>query len=112
MSTTQLRSASEETSTGATLGFTWTPRDNLSMTVDAYRIEIDDRVVLSGGFDSTDPDIGPILDARGVGGARFFFNSVDTRTQGVDLTVAHDMAWGGGTLATYLGVNVSKTDVT
>ena len=102
----------EETSTGATLGFTWTPRDNLSMTVDAYRIEIDDRVVLSGGFDSTDPDIGPILDARGVGGARFFFNSVDTRTQGVDLTVAHDMAWGGGTLATYLGVNFSKTEIT
>lgn len=102
----------EETSTAATVGFTWTPRDNLSLTLDAYRIEIDDRVLLSGEFDNSDPNIGPILDSLDVGLARFFFNSVDTRTQGVDLTVAHDMALGGGMLATYLGVNVSKTDVT
>ena len=73
----------EEQSTSATLGLTWTPRDNLSVTLDAYRIEIDDRVVLSGEFDNTDPNIGGALDDLGVGLARFFFNSVDTRTTGV-----------------------------
>ena len=102
----------EEQSTSATLGLTWTPRDNLSVTVDAYRIEIDDRVVLSGEFDNTDPNIGPALDGLGVGLARFFFNSVDTRTTGVDLTVSHDMALGGGKLASFLGLNYGKTDIT
>ncbi|RNF82631.1 TonB-dependent receptor plug domain-containing protein [Montanilutibacter psychrotolerans] len=102
----------EETSTGATLGVTWTPRENLSLTLDAYRIDIDDRIVLSGDFDNTDPLIGPILDDLGVGLARFFFNSVDTRTQGVDLTVSHDMDLWGGKLKSYLGANYSKTEVT
>ena len=102
----------EEQSTSATLGLTWTPRDNLSVTVDAYRIEIDDRVVLSGEFDNTDPNIGGALDDLGVGLARFFFNSVDTRTTGVDLTVSHDMPLGGGKLASFLGVNYGKTEIT
>ncbi len=102
----------EETSRGATLGLTWSPRDNLSLTLDAYRIDIDDRVVLSGEFDNSDPAIGPILESMDVGLARFFFNSADTRTQGVDLTVAHDMPLGAGQLATYLGVNYSKTEIT
>ena len=102
----------EEQSTSATLGLTWTPRDNLSLTLDAYRIEIDDRVVLSGEFDNTDPNIGGALDDLGVGLARFFFNSVDTRTTGVDLTVSHDMALGGGMLASFLGLNYGKTEIT
>lgn len=102
----------EETSKGATLGLAWTPRENLSLTVDAYRIEIDDRVVLSGGFDTTDPVIGPILIARGVDNARFFFNSVDTRTEGLDVTGTHEMALGGGKLNTYLGMNFSRTTIT
>ena len=102
----------EETSRGYTLGLTWQPRDNLSLTLDAYRIDIDDRIVLSGDFDTSDPDIGPILEDLGVGLARFFFNAVDTRTEGVDLTVAHDMTLGGGKLSSYLGVNYSKTEVT
>ncbi|TWI08225.1 TonB-dependent receptor plug domain-containing protein [Aerolutibacter ruishenii] len=102
----------EEQSTSVTLGLTWAPRDNLSVTLDAYRIEIDDRVVLSGEFDNTDPNIGPVLDDLGVGLARFFFNSVDTRTTGVDLTVSHDMALGGGKLASFLGLNYGKTEIT
>ncbi|HZH43599.1 MAG TPA: TonB-dependent receptor [Lysobacter sp.] len=102
----------EETSLGGTLGLTWTPRENLSLTVDAYRIDIDDRIVLSGEFDTSDPAIGPILEARGVGLARFFVNAADTKTQGVDLTASHEMDAWGGRLETFLGVNYSKTEVT
>jgi iron complex outermembrane receptor protein len=101
----------EETSRSATLGLTWSPRDDLSLTFDAYRIDIDDRVILSGEFDTGDPAIGATLEAMDVGLARFFFNAVDTRTQGVDLTVSHDMSLGEGHLATYLGVNYSETEV-
>lgn len=104
----------EETSESATLGFTWTPNDNLSLTVDAYRIDIDDRVVLGGDFRADDPDnpIAPILQELQVGSARFFANAVDTKTQGVDVTVAHDAELWGGKLNSYLGASYNKTEVT
>lgn len=101
----------EETSVGGTLGVAWTPTRALSVTADAYRIDIDDRVVLSGEFDATDPNIGATLQARGVGLARFFVNAADTRTQGVDLTAAYRTNAWGGRLETFLGLNHSRTKV-
>lgn len=102
----------EETSESATLGLTWTPRDNVSVTLDLYRIDIDDRIVLSGDFDTSDPSIGAILEAMDVGLARFFFNAVDTKTQGADLTVTYDFDWADAHWSTYLGANYNKTEVT
>lgn len=101
----------EEKSSSFTVGMTWSPTDALSMTLDAYRISIDDRVVLSGEFDNTDPSIGSVLDDLGVGLARFFFNSVDTRTTGLDLTLAHHAEVGSGTLNSFLGFNYTKTTI-
>lgn len=102
----------EETSTGVTLGFTFQPADHVSVTVDAYRIDIDDRIVLSGRFNTDDPDIGAILAGLGVGEAQFFINSVDTSTQGIDLTVNHESSVGEGELNTFFALNISDTDVT
>jgi len=102
----------EETSKSGTLGLTWTPRDDVSLTLDLYRIDIDDRVVLSGDFDTSDPNIGPILEAMDVGLARFFFNAVDTKTEGADLTVTYDFDWADAKWSTYLGANWNKTEVT
>ena len=69
--------------------------------------------VLSGRFDADNyPALGATLQSLGVGQAQFFVNSVDTRTQGLDLTASHKMALGGGKLNTYLAMNFSKTDVT
>jgi len=102
----------EETSQSATLGLTWTPRDDVSLTLDLYRIDIDDRVVLSGDFDTSDPAIGPILEAMDVGLARFFFNAVDTKTEGADLTVTYDFDWADAKWSTYFGANWNKTEVT
>jgi iron complex outermembrane recepter protein len=102
----------EETSTSFTAGFTWTPNDAWAVTADLYRIDIDDRIVLSGRFDLDDPNIGAILESLGVGEAQFFVNSVDTRTRGLDLTVAHTAQLGAGTLRSYLAANRSLTDVT
>lgn len=102
----------EEKSKSATFGLAWTPTDAFSLTLDAYRITIDNRVVLSGSFDDTDPNIGSILDGLGVGQARFFFNSVDTRTTGVDLTATHKADVGAGKLSSFLGMNWGKTAIT
>ncbi|HEX8602217.1 MAG TPA: TonB-dependent receptor, partial [Pseudoduganella sp.] len=47
----------------------------------------------------------------GVGQAQFFVNSVDTKTQGLDLTASHRGTLLGNRLTTFLAANFSKTTV-
>ncbi|MCC2957436.1 TonB-dependent receptor [Massilia sp. IC2-477] len=71
-------------SLGAVLRF-----DPFSITIDAYRIEIEDRIVLSENLTQTNVRNYIIAQGiNGVGGGRFFINGVDTRTQGVDVVVS------------------------
>jgi iron complex outermembrane receptor protein len=103
----------EEKSKNYTLGLTFKPSQQLSMTADFYRIDISDRIVLSGRFDANNyPALGATLSALGVGQAQFFVNSINTRTQGLDLTASHKTDLGAGKLTTYFGANFSKTEVT
>jgi iron complex outermembrane receptor protein len=102
----------EEKSKSLTLGFAWNPTRTLAITADLYHIDIDDRIVLSGRFDSDNyPALGAILQSLGVGQAQFFVNSIDTRTQGVDLTISHKGDIAGSPLNVFLGFNYSKTEV-
>lgn len=102
----------EENSKNFTLGLTLKPSNTLSMTADVYQINIDDRIGLSGRFDANNyPALGASLAALGVGQAQFFVNSIDTKTKGLDLTVAHKATFGAGKLSSYLALNLSQTDV-
>ncbi|WP_423680032.1 MULTISPECIES: TonB-dependent receptor plug domain-containing protein [unclassified Undibacterium] len=103
----------EEKSKNYTLGLTYKPSNVFSMTADLYRIDISDRIVLSGRFDANNyPALGATLSSLGVGQAQFFVNSINTKTQGIDLTASHKTSLGSGKLSTYLGLNYSKTEVT
>ncbi|CAN7264199.1 TonB-dependent receptor plug domain-containing protein [Massilia sp. LjRoot122] len=103
----------EEESKSYTLGLTWSPGAATSLTADLYRINIDDRIVLSGRFDADNyPALGATLQQLGVGQAQFFVNSVDTKTQGLDVTLSHRMDLGAGKLNAFLALNFSKTEVT
>ncbi|WP_051885277.1 TonB-dependent receptor plug domain-containing protein [Lysobacter antibioticus] len=102
----------KEESRNYTLGLTWSPTADTSLTLDAYRIDIDDRIVLSGRFDTTDPTIGSILDDLGVGQAQFFVNSVDTRTEGLDFTFNNERQLGEDVkLGTFFALNLNRTKV-
>ncbi|HEY2856541.1 MAG TPA: TonB-dependent receptor [Gemmatimonadaceae bacterium] len=62
------------------------PLRNMSVTVDYYRIDLKDRIVLSNNF--TGAAIVDTLSAHGivgVNGARYFTNAVDSRTNGLDI---------------------------
>src|SRR6185295_183433 len=92
----------EEKSKNFTVGFTWTPSPAVAVTADLYRIDIEDRIVLSGRFDADNyPALGATLAGLGVGQAQFFVNSVDTKTQGVDITVSHKADFTSGRLSTF-----------
>jgi len=59
---------------------------DVTVTVDAYRIDIDDRIVLSENL--TQDNVRAYLESLGfvgVGGGRFFINGVDTETKGLDV---------------------------
>jgi iron complex outermembrane receptor protein len=77
----------QEKSLNASLGFTWKPSSALTITLDGYRINIKDRVVLSGQFDNTIPALTNTLNSLGVANAQFFANAVNTTNYGLDLVV-------------------------
>lgn len=102
----------EEESNNFSLGLTWNPRSNLDFTVDAYQIDIDDRIVLTGGFTGDDPDIGAIITAQNIVEARFFTNAIDTQTRGVDMTLGHRRPIGqAAELRTSAALNFNRTSV-
>jgi iron complex outermembrane receptor protein len=89
----------EETARNVSAGIV-ASRGGLTATVDAYRVDVDDRIVLTGAFEDTDPAIGEQLRALDVAAAQFFTNAIDTRTLGVDVVLGyrhwlgdHALAW-------------------
>jgi len=88
--------------------------DDLSITVDAYRIDIDDRIVLSENL--TQPNVRNYLTGLGfigIGGGRFFINGVDTTTEGVDLVMNYPLRTNAaGRFDLTFTANFNSTDVT
>ena len=95
------------------LGLVLTPAPGLYVTVDAYQVDIDDRIILSENLIGA--AVTTFLTARGfpgVTGGRYFTNAVDTRTRGIDIvgTYAFEQAWGGR-LDLTAGYNHNRTDI-
>ena len=83
------------------------------VTIDAYRVNINDRIVLSENL--TQPQVVAFLNQQGfpdVGGGRFFINGVDTRTKGVDVAASYPFELGSaGHLGLTFAANFNSTDV-
>lgn len=79
------RALKPETSTNYSLGAV-VRLGNFDLTVDAYKITIEDQIVLSELINhSFSPQVAGLLDPRSVQAARFFLNGVTTETEGVDI---------------------------
>lgn len=84
----------EEVSTNAGLGFTAKAKA-LTLTIDAYYVQIKDRIVLTGSFYSDDDIIGEDLQNLNIGAAQFFTNAVNTTSKGVDAILAYSISFSG-----------------
>lgn len=104
----------EEESLNLSFGVVLEPIDALTITVDAYQIDIKDRIVLSGGLTSSlgDPNLTAALAAAGASSAQFFLNGADTETSGIDIVSTYAMAAGNGDLAISFAANFTETEVT
>ncbi len=108
------RPLTPEKSRNLSAGLAFEPSRALSLTIDHYRINIDDRIVFSENF--TGAAVQALFQARGltgVTGGRFFTNAIDTRTTGIDVVGNYGRRFpDGGIVRLTAGYNQSKTKVT
>lgn len=103
-----------EESVNLSAGVTLTPFDRFSLTIDYYRITIDDRIVVTENLQGA--QVEGLLKAAGfnnITSARFFINGIDTRTQGIDMIATY--RWeteGAGDFSFTAGYNRNKTKIT
>jgi iron complex outermembrane receptor protein len=93
-------SLKQEKSTNYSVGLTARVLKTITLTVDAYQIDIRDRIVLSSQFSRGNPAVAAILTANPrpgqnpVQGVQFFANAVNTRTQGIDIVANEHLTLG------------------
>lgn len=102
-----------EISNSINLGLTGEFLDgDLNVTVDAFMITIDERIVVSERLNtSVFPAVAAIFpEAREI---RFFTNHIDTETKGIDIVASHSSDFDhGGSLELTLAAAFNKTEVT
>ena len=102
-----------ETSTSYSAGLVLQPLDALYLTIDAYQIEVDDRIVLSSNLTGT--AVQRFLEAQGiygVNGGRYFTNAIDTRSRGVDVVGSYRWQLAASSVDLTAGYSYAKTEVT
>ncbi len=102
----------EETSVNYTLGFTAALGD-FTLTVDAFRIDIDNRITLSeriegGGLEAF---ILANFGVADVAAVNFFTNAVDTSTEGFDIVATYRTELVGGDFTVSAAYNQSETTI-
>ena len=108
-----------ETSTNFSLGGVFR-HEGFELTVDAYRIDVDDRIVYSETLGPDRPSqttassvaIRALLAPLGVTGARFFLNGVSTSTSGIDVVARYRTVKDYGRFDFTLAGNFNDTEVT
>lgn len=100
----------EETATNASLGIT-ASFGSFTATIDGYYVDIKDRIVLTGAFEDSDPDIGDELLALNVGAAQFFTNAIDTKTKGLDVILSWAETFGNARLRATFAANFNDMEL-
>ncbi|CAM3921839.1 Colicin I receptor [Pseudomonas reidholzensis] len=100
-----------EKSRNISLGLTWQPLPQMSVTLDAYQIEIRDRIALTGFLSGA--GVNDALIAYGYKPGyrlKYFTNAADTTTRGVDLVTDYKVDYGRfGRVKYGVGFNYNKT---
>jgi iron complex outermembrane receptor protein len=102
-----------EESESVSLGMVWNGYDGLAITVDAFLIEIEDRIILSGDVSPVDsPAVEEALATTSAENARFFLNAVDTTTKGLDIVASKTFGVGAyGDLKAQLAYGYNNTEI-
>ena len=105
-----------EESDNFSFGVVWDVTDALNVTIDAYEIEITDRIALTGNFSLTDTQRAALVAAKVPGASdmqtfRFFTNDFDTTTDGIDVVATYSTELMGGVTDFTFVYNETDTEV-
>jgi len=101
-----------ELSTNLSLGAAWKATGSTTLSVDAYRIHVRDRITRSSDLQSA--AVSTYLDSIGrtdIASVAFLTNALDTTTQGVDLVANQALPLAGGTLNLNAALNFNRTKI-
>jgi iron complex outermembrane receptor protein len=102
----------QENSINLSGGLVLHPLENLSFTADAYFVRIQDRIVLTSQFPSSNPAVAALLAPfPSVSQAQFFANAVNTDTVGLDVVADYTLRLEPATLTFTASANFTKTEV-
>ncbi len=105
----------QEESVNLGIGISIRPINNLIFSVDAYRVKVDDRVVLSGQFSADDPTLSEnlrkTLQDLKVGYAQFFANAVNTTNSGIDVVLDYSHKCASGNLKFLFTANFQEMTI-
>lgn len=109
-------SLTPERSRGYSAGITSEPAPRAELSIDAYHVEVDNRVGNTGNFSALDTnlpeDVRSLLLQTGTTQAKFFYNAFSTRTRGIEFTGSYKLLLNKGALSFLAGANFSKNEVT
>lgn len=105
----------QEKSISASAGFTWKANANLNVTIDGYLTRIKDRVVISGQFDGSDPNLDADLRSQmaglNVSLAQFFANGVNTTNAGLDIVLEYNKKMGDNRIKALFAGNLQTMKI-
>ncbi len=80
----------QETTTNLSAGLVYTPSPRFTLTADFYRIEVKDRIIVSGKLNANDTEaaVAAAIRSEGAEVAQFFMNAVNTETRGLDIVAS------------------------
>ena len=104
-----------ETSTNLSMGMTYKD-DTFTLAVDAYQIKVDDRITMSETFNGSGAtsDMATFFADRNIPavGGRYFFNGINTETNGLDIVATMTQDLSNGSLLLKAAMNFNSTEVT
>lgn len=103
----------QETSVNYSLGFSWKPAKELTITVDGYLIKMKNRIVITGNYGEAIPALKNVLANNNppLFAANFFVNAVNTTNTGVDIVIDYTKKWGKNGFKALLAGNIQNVDI-
>ncbi|MEH6592261.1 MAG: TonB-dependent receptor [Halioglobus sp.] len=102
----------EEEAFNLSTGFTWSVSDSFYMTLDVFKIEVDDRITVSERISTDAQEIEDATGIPGVTNVTLFTNAIDTETEGVDLVANYALDFSSSQMTLMAAYNYSDTEVT
>ena len=107
-----LGSLQAETSQNISAGIVLAPTKAVSLSADAYQIDIDNRISLTNVFgEGISPELDAALQQANTTSVQFFANAVNTRTRGLDLVARYASELGRGSVHASVAANFNETSL-